>query len=213
MSLAHTPPPIHMPLFAQRWDLSVVGGDYVNWMDLKTDFHYECCSTGWTTPVNNALNDWNNNDTTVLFETFSTHVDTRHVHIYVENTTATDYLGEAKFYYLSGSSWVQCNPDSCDWDKVRVKLYNANHTGFYNSVTQKRGTAAHELGHAIGLKGDDSTVNSCGEGDDDEPNTVMSYQCLDPVEYGGEDIYITQPWDSCGVEHAYYDPNWGYAAC
>jgi len=38
------------------------------------------------------------------------------------------------------------------------------------------------------------------------PVIVMDYDCRD-MGYG------VQAWDSCGVNHAYYDPNWGYSGC
>ncbi len=41
----------------------------------------------------------------------------------------------------------------------------------------------------------------------------MSYNCIDPVPVGGQGIYAIQPWDTCGVNHAYYDPTIGYSGC
>lgn len=36
----------------------------------------------------------------------------------------------------------------------------------------------------------------------------MDYDCLD-----NEVINVPVDWDSCGINHKYYDPNWGFAGC
>ncbi len=65
---------------------------------------------------------------------------------------------------------------------------------------------AHELGHAIVLAHDGLNDGECGT--EDIPATVMDYDCLDD-----EVLNDPQDWDDCGINHAYYDPNWGYAGC
>ena len=45
------------------------------------------------------------------------------------------------------------------------------------------------------------------------PQSVMSYNCIDPIVYDGHGINTVQSWDVCGVNHAYHDPTIGYAGC
>ncbi len=59
---------------------------------------------------------------------------------------------------------------------------------------------AREFGHVAGLAHEpwdyDCALSS--------PLSIMDYDCL-PIG--------VQPWDSCGINHAYYDPNWGWSGC
>ena len=41
----------------------------------------------------------------------------------------------------------------------------------------------------------------------------MAYDCIDPVSISGEGEPDVQPWDTCGVNHAYNDPAFGYSGC
>ena len=75
--------------------------------------------------------------------------------------------------------------------------------------------AAHELGHAIALAHDRSPGDPgnrdflCGNS---MPVTIMDEDCGDKL--------LNQPstnqgtgWDACGINHAYYDPSWGFSGC
>jgi len=40
----------------------------------------------------------------------------------------------------------------------------------------------------------------------------MDYNCSMDPDYAGR-VKAPQMWDSCGVEHLYYDSYWGYWGC
>jgi hypothetical protein len=92
---------------------------------------------------------------------------------------------------------------------------------------RRQGTVAHELGHAIVLRHDHSfwypayNDGKCGPPGDPArvpgylPRTVMDGDCLNTLLPDHSQFILNepQPWDSCGVNHAYYDPNWGWSGC
>lgn len=88
-----------------------------------------------------------------------------------------------------------------------VQVNNARHTGAYATEFQRQATITHELGHAIVLAHDGLGDGVCGGA---IPRTVMDYDCLDPP---GNILNTPQGWDSCGINHAYNDPNWGFSGC
>jgi hypothetical protein len=41
----------------------------------------------------------------------------------------------------------------------------------------------------------------------------MAYKCIDPPAAGGAGLNFVQPWDVCGVNHAYPDGTYGFSGC
>ena len=63
----------------------------------------------------------------------------------------------------------------------------------------------HELGHAIANLTDILKDNYCYT--NPRPR-IMDYDCLENSTDDGP-----KPFDSCVINHLYYDPNWGFAGC
>ena len=75
---------------------------------------------------------------------------------------------------------------------------------------EKQAITAHELGHTVSL-GHQPTISSgfdgnCGSAT--EYQSVMDYDCIANAIINGPTA-----WDSCGVNHAYYDPGAGWGGC
>jgi hypothetical protein len=83
------------------------------------------------------------------------------------------------------------------------------------------------MGHVLGLGHDQSVANPEVPESDHEcvKATIMDYDCYQPISPTTHQLDVTDPaawanviinpqgWDSCGVNHEYYDPNWGYSGC
>lgn len=209
-------------LFSTRWYQEVQGGDYGAWMTLSTSrYWYECgtseadCESRWGQPNQQAVDDWNSQDMTVRLDVKSDQNALYDVNVYVVDEIGFGSLGVANFYDENELPCVF----ACDVWYVDVLVADGAHTDFYATLAERRGTVAHELGHALSLRHesvntDESDQYDCEMDDTGEiPVSIMSYDCIDPVEYDGEGIYQVQPWDVCGVNHAYFDPGIGFAGC
>jgi hypothetical protein len=216
-------------MWPDRWYQRVSdSGSYVTWMTLSGHRHYEdsSFSTAWATPITNALNGWNNTDTTISIGD-TTPVSSHDVHIVVTNST-TSHLGRALstngalgIIYLFDELQHVCDlnaPSSygdCDanhtrpntWWYAAVLVDNDAHSGaLYGTAYQREASVSHELGHAIVLAHDGLNDSDCGTAS--VPASVMDYDCLD---FGV--LKSPTDWDVCGVNHAYDDPTWRDDGC
>jgi hypothetical protein len=91
------------------------------------------------------------------------------------------------------------------WYGVSVMDADEHSGSQYGNAVQRQATVAHELGHIFGLNEDSIYVSGC-------QSTLMDYDCLNAATSSNN---YNRPWpkDSCGVNHAYYDPNWGWSGC
>lgn len=225
-----TPPPgsnAVKKLFNGRWNKPLAGNDYETWMDLTTSQPYfECdgggasCENKWAGPVQNAIDDWNAQQTTVRLVLQPVQSDDHDVHIVIDDSVLGDpsLLGLAVFY---DDGFNQCNPDVCDWRYGDALVGDDAHTGPYSGTTDKQATTAHEIGHLLSLRHEstgpfpsEANLYECGFDDTGPiPHSVMAYDCIDPVSIGGAGEYWVQPFDVCGVNTAYPDPSVGMAGC
>lgn len=210
-------------LFDVRWYQEVDGNDYDSWMNLSTsETWFECgttelsCASRWNVPIRNALLDWNGQNTTVEFDLKNDQNPLYDINIYALDLVFFDpgLFGVALPY---NESFELCF-ESCTIWYGDVLLGDVAHELFAPTANDRRATSAHELGHHLALRhesvnDDESVLYDCGEDDTGPiPHSVMSYHCIDPAPLGlGE--YWVQEWDVCGVNHAYYDPNIGFAEC
>ncbi|MBI2913647.1 MAG: hypothetical protein HYY03_06980 [Chloroflexi bacterium] len=208
--------------------------NYTTWMTLSTHRHVDSgYATNWDSPITAALADWNSETiapNTVYFAETSPPDPEHDVHIAVTSNTASDpdcftdfgvrkctsnalgvtYLFDQLKHECQGPGYAgDCDGDHSKpntWWYALVLLDDDQHSADY----QRRETTAHELGHAIVLAHDNSPGNGevrdyvCG----DPRPTVMDYDCALDGDYDGPQL-----WDSCGINHAYYDPNWGWSGC
>jgi hypothetical protein len=211
-------------LFSARWYQQLQGNDYASWMTLSTSqFWYDCgsspgdCQSRWLVPGLAAFGDWNTQATTVemnLMPDQST--------LYDINIVFDDYaLGDPGLLGIGlpyDSGFNLCLENCTIFYGVAI-MGDIPHQGAYGTSTSREATTAHELGHLFNLRhesvnADESVLYPCGVDDTGAiPVSIMSYNCIDPVAVGGSGIYEVQPWDACGVNHAYIDPTIGYAGC
>lgn len=132
-------------------------------------------------------------------------------------------------YWLRQDRYWACPSDrppgaiSCPNDRVPDTwwwaLIGTNENEFVRTYSdvgyralRRQATSGHEIGHGVYLRHDHSPGNpevkdgQCGN----SPlrQSMMDGDCLDLFV-----VTSIQPWDSCGINHAYYDPNWGYSGC
>lgn len=210
-------------LFDDRWYYQPQGGDYASWMTLTTsDFWYECgtsaadCESRWGAPAQDAVDDWNSQATTVDFAQAGTQTLDNDMNIFFQDDLLGDpqLLGFATWYDQDG---FECF--SCEYYYAEVYASDTGHIDYYDTYEERQGTVAHEVGHTLSLRhestnDDESVLYDCGEDDTGAiPYSIMSYNCIDPVDIGGLGLYEVEPWDVCGVNHAYFDPTIGNAGC
>ncbi len=178
-------------------------------MTLPTDIHYECCQSTFQGPNDDAIASWNARNTTVYFSIQGAHDTWNRVHVFVKDVTGNYNLGWAQAWcrVAPPENFQSCDIHTASFYKGHATNNNWAHvnTSGYNNYGRRRFTTAHELGHVLALEeeGDNNYqgYTLCGGGS--LPETVMDGRC----------DYFVKPWDVCGVNHAYYDPYWGWAGC
>ncbi len=204
-------------LFDTRWYQQVSGDDYQTWMTLSTSQLWPLCGASasdcesrWIGPAQGAVSDWNSQDTTVDI-LIMPDVNVFHdINIYLVDTILDEpnILGFAPSYDALGNFCFA----NCTIRFGEVYASDLAHAGLYGGDTDRQGTIAHELGHLFALA-HESVDYPCGQDSTGViPHSIMAYNCTDPVPFGLDEYWV-QPWDACGVNHAYYDPTIGYAGC
>ncbi len=210
-------------LFDTRW-YQQPNGNYQTWMTLSTSqLWLNCgssstdCNSRWSNPAQLAVTDWNSQPDTVRLL-----IEPDQSILYDVNIAIDDLvLGDPSVAGLTldyDQNFTLCFSNCTIW-YAQVIMGDLAHSGPYGSTEERQATIAHELGHVFALRhesvnGNESVQYACGMDDTGViPYSIMSYNCIDPVSVGGYGIYQVQPWDVCGVNHAYYDPTIGYADC
>ncbi len=203
-------------------------GSYTTWMTLTMDRTVpSALATKWNAPITNARDAWNDPATapnTVYFLEVAPHAE-NDIRITVGNWE-DDFLGGS---YMRDEARHLCDESGpgvgdCDashsrpntWWYAFIDLNEDNHVERFGAAElpdQRQTTAAHELAHVLGLAHDGLTLGGdkdgyCGEPGRAIPETITDDDCND--DFSTKD---PQPWDSCGVNHAYYDPSFGYSGC
>ncbi len=220
--------PPHKTLFAGRWYHGSVCPSpcSISWMTPPTEKTILCpsdqqatCTAKWDPALSlavdgdgkpgNGSQGWNETSNTVYYswQPLNYYNDVR---IFVANF-APDWLGLSEVY---DRDYVYCGADKCPnntWYWQHVQLNHHRFTGAYDNENLRRAATTHELGHGISLAHDGLGPAATGFrdglcGPPGVPQTIMDYDCVDAG------ITIA-PWDDCGVNHAYQDPNWGFAGC
>lgn len=201
------------------WYQQVQGDDYATWMTLSTsDVVLECgtdqadCGSRWNGPFEEAIADWNAQATTARLD-YDDGVQSQAFDVNVVVKDEADgepfLFGIARFF---DSAYHECFFGCQTWYGL-AEVGDASHTGGWGTPGERQVTIAHELGHLLGL-GHESVGHPCGYDDGGPvPHSVMSYNCIDPVDRHGLTEIKVQPWDVCGVNHKYEDPTIGFADC
>jgi len=211
-------------LFLERWHYQP-NGNFGAWMNLSTsDVWLNCdgsaaaCGAKWDGPFTSSMADWNGQPMTVRFDyTDEVRDADLDVNVYIEDTVpgGAGLLGLAPTFDINGSPCF----GSCDVYSGIVYVGDDVHFGDYGTANDRLATLSHELGHIVQLAHEstnqsESLLFDCGEDDTGPiPHSVMSYNCIDPVGVGGLAESAVQPWDVCGVNHAYNDPAFGFSGC
>ena len=209
----------------ERWHYQP-DGDYGAWMNLSTsDVWLNCdgsaaaCGAKWDGPFTSSMADWNGQPTTVRFDYADGIQNTEFdVDVYIEDEIpggGGGLLGFAPTYDING---VLCS-SSCVVYSGIVYIGDDPHSGYYGTANDRLATISHEMGHIVQLAHEstnpgETQVYACGTDDTGPiPHSVMAYECIDPVAIGGLGESFVQPWDVCGVNHAYNDPALGFTGC
>jgi hypothetical protein len=222
---------VQKTLFTGRWynastmDLSTSQINNANL--LLCDGNFNLCSPKWAGPITGAVNQWNAQQDTADFVVQPDYNLNYDINIWViDNISAVQpgILGMAFFYNSTGA---ECDPDACGATNTYyygdAVMGDDWHFGDYGGATARQTTVLHELGHLLSLC-HESVTGSCQSsegahlqcGTDDSgpvPTSVMAYDCIQPPSVGGSGVTTIQPFDVCGVNHAYPDATFGFAGC
>ena len=178
------------------------------------------CISKWAAPAQAAIDDWNAQPTTVNFQQVGNQDPFNDIFIEVRDVVLGDplLLGYAVYYDSAGIPF--CNPDSCTYYYGDAWIGDDAHAGVYGNSDQRRGTIIHELGHLINLRHEsvsgyptEAPHLECGtDFTGPIPHSVMAYDCINPPPGGLNENYV-HDWDTCGVNHKYFDPAFGFAEC
>lgn len=231
-SYAHSGHP-QKSLFPDRWYQRLSdSGSYQTWMTLTGHRHNtDGAESLWGTPITGALAGYNNTANpggkhTVLIQDLApqnwhdVHIWPRYDGCFFDGFGAggcTAAEGAAFFY---DEALHICPGANCDalhsrpntWWYVAVVTNENKLQQVHGSYTAsqkiflRRGVSSEEFGHAIVLDHDgNSDGGGCGTV---VPQTVMDSDCQHNLI-----VSTARFWDSCGINHAYYDPNWGFSGC
>lgn len=213
-------------IFNNRWTGSWAygGSKTINWA-----FRYECYGMGtgncndWANATYPAVASW---DATPSVFNFYAGGSTNLYIIFVgaSNCTATPVFG--KNFCISGGAFGQAfhlkpdgsisNPENYEtYDRAVVLVssyyFPTNGCGSDQSCWyKKQAYVAHEIGHTLSLA-HEPWWSSGGDGicgDATHYVSLMDVDCITQQQANGP-----RNWDSCGLQHAYYDPFRGYPSC
>jgi hypothetical protein len=186
------------------------------------------CVSEWSDPAYWAMGDWNNQPSTARFHVQSTQDHFHDTNIYIiddDPLAPPGLLGVALFYDANGND---CSPQPypganyCPvyrWGDALI--IDDNHAGVFGPPLNRMATISHELGHLLSLRHEsvnasESVRYECGQDNTGQiPHSIMSYDCVNPPgpPYYGAGEYFVQDWDTCGVNHAYFDPAYEWEEC
>ena len=169
--------------------------------------------------VTNAVNAWNNGavstNTTYLAEYSPANWHDIHLTVVAQDGCYSYYglqtsclqgaAGRTAFFNASQ------NTCGCSDGKIWYSSILINQQQFASqSLAFKKDAVVHELGHALGTLQDIPIQPAPPDGlcyTGPRPR-IMDYDCVWNSTYDGP-----QPFDSCAINHMYYDPNWVFAGC
>jgi hypothetical protein len=191
-------------------------------------FDTASCVSKWLGPAYSSLGDWNSQPSTARFNVqgYRNHNWDNNVYI-VDNIPGASpgLLGFASFHDQNGQACLPQAAPGVPYCPVYrygdAVIIDDNHFGVFGTAQSRQATITHELGHVLTLRhesvnADESVRYECGQDNTGPiPVSVMSYDCAFPPgpPYHGAGIYTAQPWDVCGVNHAYPDPNYEWEGC
>ena len=186
------------------------------------------CVSKWQGPAYASYADWNSQPSTARFNVQGYRDHNWDNNIYIVDSiqgAPPGLLGFAAFYDYGAN---QCSPHPYPGEPYcsvyrysDAVIIDNNHTGVFGTAFRRQATITHELGHVLSLRhesvnDDESALYECGQDNTGPiPSSVMSYDCIYPPgdPYYGAGIYTVQDWDTCGVNHAYTDPVYGWEEC
>jgi outer membrane protein assembly factor BamB len=177
------------------------------------------CVSKWSAPTWGGLADWNSQPMKPRFLVQGNQNPNYDVNIYVLDIL----FGNPQILGVGlplDAAKNFCDPSVCIIIRYgEVGLADDPHQGVYGTSNVRLGTTVHELGHLLNLRhesvnADESIHYQCGiDNTGPIPVSAMAYDCIDPPAQGGSGINNVQPWDTCGVNHAYPDPVFEWEGC